>query len=118
MVMVCLLVTATSILAQSDTSSISGTITDSSGAVVPDAQITIHNNATLADRTIASNESGVYNLTNLPPGSYSIRVTKAGFQNSTLNDVQLDPNIGRRVDVAMKVGDTSVTITVEAGANV
>ena len=50
MVMVCLLVTATSILAQSDTSSISGTITDSSGAVVPDAQITIHNNATLADR--------------------------------------------------------------------
>src|SRR5882757_4606512 len=118
MVMVCLLVTATSILAQSDTSSISGTVTDTSGALVPNAQITIHNNATLADRTIESNENGVYNLTNLPPGSYSIRVTKAGFQKSTLNDVQLDPNIGRRVDVAKKVGDTSVTITVEAGANV
>src|SRR5882757_5594858 len=118
MVMACLLVTATSILAQSDTSSISGTVTDTSGALVPNAQITIHNNATLADRTIESNENGVYNLTNLPLGSYSIRVTKAGFQKSTLNDVQLDPNIGRRVDVAMKVGDTSVTITVEAGANV
>jgi hypothetical protein len=118
MVMACLLVTATSILAQSDTSSISGTVTDTSGAVVPNAQITIHNNATLADRTIESNESGVFTLTNLPPGDYSVRVTKTGFQSSTLNDVHLDPSIGRRVDVAMKVGDTSVTITVEAGANV
>jgi hypothetical protein len=116
--MVCLVVTATSILAQSDTSSLSGTVTDTSGAVVPNAQITIHNNATLADRTIESNESGVFTLTNLPPGDYSVRVTKTGFQTSTLNDVHLDPSIGRRVDVTMKVGDTSVTITVEAGANV
>ena len=52
MLMVCLLVTATAVLAQSDTSSISGTVTDTSGALVPGAQITIHNNATLADRTI------------------------------------------------------------------
>src|SRR5882757_8097624 len=116
MVMVCLLVTATSILAQSDTSSISGTVTDTSGALVPNAQITIHNNATLADRTIESNENGVYTLTNLPPGDYSVRVTKAGFQTSTLNDVHVDPSIGRRVDVTMKVGDTTTSITVEAGA--
>jgi hypothetical protein len=105
-------------LAQSDTSSISGTVTDTSGALVPNAQVTVHNNATLADRTVASNENGVFTLTNLPAGDYSVRVTKTGFQNSTLNDVHLDPSIGRRVDVTMKVGDTSVTITVEAGANV
>jgi hypothetical protein len=118
MVVVCLFMTATSILAQSDTSSISGTVTDTSGALVPNAQITIHNNATLADRTIASNENGVFTLTNLPPGDYSVRVTKTGFQTSTLNDVHLDPSIGRRIDITMKVGDTSVTVTVEAGANV
>jgi Carboxypeptidase regulatory-like domain len=117
MVMVCLLVTATSVLAQSDTSSISGTVTDTSGALVPNAQITIHNNATLADRTIASNESGAFTLTNLAPGDYSVRVTKTGFQNTTLNDVHLDPSIGRKIDIAMKVGDTSVTVTVEAGVN-
>src|ERR1700730_12585379 len=117
MVMVCLLVTATSILAQSDTSSMSGTVTDVSGALVPGAQITIHNNATLADRTITSNENGAFTLTTLPPGDYSVRATKAGFQNTTLNDVHLDPSIGRKIDIAMKVGDTSVTITVEAGAN-
>jgi hypothetical protein len=118
MVMVCLFMAATSILAQSDTSSISGTVTDTSGALVPNAQITIHNNATLSDRTIESNENGVFTLTNLPPGDYSVRVTKTGFQTSTLNDVHLDPSIGRRIDVALKVGDTSVTVTVEAGANV
>jgi hypothetical protein len=117
MVMVCLLVTATSILAQSDTSSMSGTVTDVSGALVPNAQITIHNNATLADRTITSNENGAFTLTNLAPGDYSVRATKPGFQTTTLNDVPLDPSIGRRIDIAMKVGDTSVTITVEAGAN-
>ncbi len=117
MVMVCLLVTATAILAQSDTSSLSGTVTDTSGALVPSAQITIHNNATLADRTITSNESGAFTLTNLAPGDYSVRVTKAGFQNTTLNDVHLDPSIGRKIEIAMKVGDTSTTITVEAGVN-
>jgi len=117
MVMVCLLVSATSILAQSDTSSISGTVTDTSGALVPSAQITIHNSATLADRTITSNENGAFTLTNLAPGDYSVRVTKTGFQTTTLNDVHLDPSIGRRIDITMKVGDTSVTITVEAGVN-
>jgi hypothetical protein len=117
MVMVFLFLTATSILAQSDTSSISGTVTDTSGALVPNAQITIHNNATLADRTIASNENGAFTLTNLAPGDYSVRVTKTGFQTTTLSDVHLDPSIGRRIDIAMKVGDTSVTITVEAGVN-
>jgi Carboxypeptidase regulatory-like domain/TonB-dependent Receptor Plug Domain len=117
MVMVCLFMAATSILAQSDTSSISGTVTDTSGALVPNAQITIHNNATLADRTIASNESGAFTLTNLAPGDYSVRVTKTGFQTTTLNDVHLDPSIGRKIDIAMKIGDTSVTVTVEAGVN-
>jgi len=107
LVMVCLLVTATSILAQSDTSSISGTVTDTSGALVPNAQITVHNNATLADRTISSNENGAFTLTNLAPGDYSVRATKTGFQTTTLNDVHLDPSIGRKIDIAMKVGDTS-----------
>ena len=95
----------------------SGTVTDVSGALVPGAQITVHNNATLADRTITSNESGSFTLTNLPPGDYTVRATKAGFQATTLNDVHLDPSIGRKVDIAMKVGDTSITITVEAGVN-
>lgn len=114
---VCLFMATTSILAQSDTSSISGTVTDASGALVPSAQISIHNNATLADRTITSNENGAFTVTNLAPGDYSVHVRKPGFQTTTLNDVHLDPSIGRKIDIAMKVGDTTISITVEAGAN-
>src|SRR5438309_888167 len=53
--------------AQSDSSSLSGDVTDSSGALVPDAKITARNTATLAERSISSNESGGFTLTNLAP---------------------------------------------------
>ncbi len=46
-----------------------------------------------------------------------MRVEAAGFQTTSLSAVQIDPNIGRRVDVTMKVGETSTSVTVEANAN-
>lgn len=116
-VAVCLFGIAGPILAQSDSSSISGTVTDASGALVPNARITVHNKATGSDRSIVSNENGNFTLTNLASGDYSIRAEVAGFQTTTLNDVHLDPSIGRRIDIAMKVGDTKTEVTVEAGAN-
>jgi hypothetical protein len=100
-----------------DTSSLSGTITDVSGAVVANAKILIHSNDTRIERETTSSDSGSFTVTNLAPGSYNLRVEAAGFQTTTMNDVKVDPNIGRRIDVAMKNGDTATTITVEAVAN-
>src|SRR5215469_4554271 len=117
-VAICLFTLVAPILAQSDSSSISGTVTDSSGALLPNAKITAHNKATLADRSVTSNDSGNYTLTNLPSGDYSIRAEMAGFQTTTLDDVQIDPSIGRRIDISMRIGDTNPDVTVEAGANV
>ena len=114
----CLFVVVAPIVAQSDSSSLSGTIADASDAVLPNAKITVHDNATGLERSIVSNENGNFTLTNLPPGDYNVRVELPGFQTTTLADVHLDPNIGRRIDVHMKVGDTKVEINVEAGANV
>jgi Carboxypeptidase regulatory-like domain/TonB-dependent Receptor Plug Domain len=114
---VCLFVIVSPIFAQSDSSSISGTVFDASDAVLPNARITIHNVATSSDRAIVSNENGNFTLTNLSPGDYSVRVELQGFQTTTLADVHLDPSIGRRIDVHMKVGDTKVEVNVEAGAN-
>jgi hypothetical protein len=108
--------TAISARAQ-DTSSLTGTVTDSSGAVVPNAKITLGNNATRSELHITADGGGNYNITNLPSGSYNVHVEAQGFQATTLNDVRVDPNIGRRVDVTMKVGDTTTSITVEANAN-
>ncbi|HEY0162121.1 MAG TPA: carboxypeptidase regulatory-like domain-containing protein, partial [Edaphobacter sp.] len=112
-----LLASVPSTYAQSDSSSLSGTILDASGAVVTKAKIVVHDNATNTDRTATSNDEGSFTLTNLPSGNYRIRVEATGFQTTTLNDVRLDPSIGRRVDVSMKVGDAGTEINVEAGAN-
>ena len=64
-----------------------------------------------------SNESGSFSLTNLPPGNYTVRVEATNFQTTTLGDVHVDPSIGRRVDISMKVGETTTEVTVEAGVN-
>jgi len=74
--------------------------------------------ATGAERSITTNEAGGFTLTNLPSGNYSVRVENKGFQTTTLSDVRLDPSIGRRIEIPMKVGDTTIEVTVEAGANV
>jgi len=108
---------AAPILAQSDTSSLSGTITDASGALLPNAKITVHNNATSAERSLTSNESGNFTFTNLPSGNYSIRAELTGFQTTNLTDVHLDPSIGRRVDIAMRIGTATTEVNVEAVAN-
>lgn len=103
--------------AQSDTSSLSGTVTDTTGAVVPNAKVVVHNSATRTDRDTITNGDGNFNITNLAPGDYSIRVDSSGFQATTLDNVHVDPSIGRRVDIAMHVGDANTSITVQAGVN-
>jgi len=105
-----------SALAQ-DTSSLTGTISDSSGAVVPKANLTLTNSATHAEIHAISNDGGAFNITNLPTGLYTMKVEAKGFQTTTLSGISVDPNIGRRIDVTMKVGDTNESITVEAAAN-
>jgi hypothetical protein len=103
--------------AQVDTSSLSGTVTDVSGAVVANAKVLIHNNATRTERQATTNEAGNFTISNLTPGNYNVRVEATGFQAMTYSDVLVDPNIGRRLEVELKNGDTSTTISVEAVAN-
>ncbi len=103
---------------QADTSSISGTVTDASNAVVPNAKVTVRNDATGAERTAVTNSSGSYTIPNLTPGSYTVRVEAPGFQATILSGNRLDPNIGSKVDATLKAGNTSTTVTVQADANV
>jgi len=66
--------------AQIITGEMSGTVTDSSGAVVPGASVTVTSESTGATRTVESGSSGDFVLTALSPGQYSVKVEKAGFQ--------------------------------------
>src|SRR5712692_2660718 len=64
------------------TGTISGTVTDRSGAVVVDATVTLTDIATNAERTATTNETGRYTLANVPPGTYNVTVRKTGFRVS------------------------------------
>ncbi|SEB86729.1 TonB-dependent receptor [Terriglobus roseus] len=108
---------ALSAVAQSDSASLSGTVTDASGALVPNAKATIHSDATGADSVVTTNASGNFTVPNVRPGSYTIKIEVPGFQTTTLNAVNVDPSIGKHVDISMKVGDAGTSVSVEANIN-
>jgi len=111
------LLSAQGLIAQSDNSSLTGAVTDATGAVLPNAKVTIKDNATGLVRDGATNESGNFNFVNIAPSIYTVTVTGTGFQSTTIKDVRVDPAIGRRIDVSLRVGETGSSITVEAGTN-
>jgi hypothetical protein len=99
--------------AQQTLGGITGTVTDSSGGVVPAATVTIVGDETKLTRTQQSNDAGRYDFVNLPIGSYTITVTRAGFQSLNIPSIQVQANRTATVDAALKVGQVGETITVE-----
>src|SRR4249920_1634034 len=86
-------VMAPSLMAQSLVSGdLTGTVTDPSGAVVPNAQVTAKNAATGATRTTTSNASGAYRFALLPPGTYSVAATAEGFSKA---EIGVNVNVGQ-----------------------
>ena len=103
--------------AQTTASSLSGTVTDASGAVVPNAKVTVHNEATGQELIVNTNGVGAYTFPNLAIGSYTVKVESPGFETAVQQGTHLDPNIGARYDASLKTGQSSQSITVEADAN-
>src|SRR3569833_994383 len=109
---------ASLLYAQSDNASITGTVADSTGAVVPHAAVPITNDATGQARTVNSNDTGFYAVTNLAPGNYTVNATAQGFQSFTQTHNHLEPSIPLRVAAALQVGASATTENVVADANV
>src|SRR5579863_8767914 len=93
-----------------------GTVSDPSGAVMPNVNITITNPQTGWSRTIPTNDSGQYVAPDIQIGHYNIRAEAAGFKAAEQKDIVLQVGDRLRVDFQMKVGTTAETITVEANA--
>jgi hypothetical protein len=104
-------------LGQTTSSSISGNVTDPTGAVVPGATVSIRSDATGAVSTATTNSHGSYTITNLQPGSYTVSASAKGFQTQVEKGTQLDPNIGRQLNFVLKLGSSSTTVTVNANSN-
>ena len=97
---------------QSAAADLQGTIKDSTGAVVPNATITVRNPGTNISRTGTSNEEGFYRIVNLPPGDYEITVEAANFKKVVLTRVNLTVGQTATVDVAVEPGQISESVTI------
>ncbi|MGB6975670.1 MAG: TonB-dependent receptor [Terracidiphilus sp.] len=95
-------------------SSLSGTVLDPSGAVIPGATVTLTNNATQQTLTVTTNATGAYHFAELPPGTYSLVVTASGFKKHDISNVSLAAETPRDVNVSLEAGGAVETVTVNA----
>src|SRR4051794_19967060 len=93
---------------------ITGTVTDSSGAAIPGASVTVTNTATRGTRETTTNADGLYTFPAVPPGSYELRVELQGFKTAEIPTFKVDVQRTVRVDVRLQVGALNETVTVEA----
>ena len=98
--------------AQAVTGTVVGTISDSSGALVSGAQVTITDVGTGTNRSATTDASGYYAFPNLPPGTYSVRVQEQGFSSKQQYGIALLVNSTARVDFTSQPGQVTETITV------
>ena len=106
----------TSLQAQSDVGSITGFVHDPTGAVVPNASVTVKDEATGTERKVTTNNDGVYTVTNIPSAFYTVSVDAPGFKKSQTLHSKLDPNSTARVDVTLAIGQATETVEVTASS--
>jgi hypothetical protein len=110
----CLAPFGSPVAAQSTFGSISGTVTDASGAAMPDATVTLTNSATSAKQTVTTGSDGLYSFVNLTPGSYVLEVEKQGFKHFKRDPVVVQVQQKVQLDIPMEVGAVSQTVEVTA----
>src|SRR5688572_22599049 len=97
---------------------VQGTVTDTTGGLVPEAKVTLTNTETGRFQETTSNSEGFYRISNLPPGKYTLTTEKAGYKKSVVENVEVGAEAVQGVDVALEIGEVtaSVTINQEAAA--
>jgi hypothetical protein len=109
------LLTAASLCAQ--TASLSGTVSDPTGAVIPKAAVTVTNTQTGAKRSDTSDAQGRYTISQLSPGTYSLTAQVVGFNDVTVQRIELLVNTPTTVNVTFdKIGSTTTSVQVEGAA--
>jgi carboxypeptidase family protein len=96
--------------------SLYGTVTDPTGAAVPEASVTATNTSTgIATRT-TSDPTGAYTLPSLPPGTYSLTVEKAGFKSTVISGISLEVNQQAQVNAQLQVGQVTTAVEITGAA--
>ncbi len=112
----CTLLFVVSAFAQSDRGTITGTVTDSQGAVIPNAKVDVINGETNAEYATVTTPTGNYTIPQLPAGPYSLTVDVTGFKKYDQKNIVVQSAQTERIDIAMQIGSNSETVTVTAEA--
>ncbi len=107
-----LLLTAGFGFSQAVNGTLLGTVTDSSGAIIPNAKVTVTEVNTGVNRSGQTNESGNYTFPDMAPGQYAVTVEVSGFKKETRKDIALTVNSSTRIDVQMTPGNITETVEV------
>ena len=114
-----LILLASTSFAQQLTGTLSATVTDSAGAVVPNAKVTMKNDASGDVRTTVSNGSGYFSITAVQPGSYSVSIEAPGFKSWTQNGITFSQGDSRTLpNIKLEIGKVTETVEIKAGADV
>ena len=111
-VVACMVMLTQPVSAQSTYGTITGSVTDSSGGAIADAQVTLTNLGTSEKRTQPTGSDGLYSFVNLFPGKYKIDAEKTGFKRTTRTDIVVEVQQTSRIDLTMQVGEVTQTVEV------
>lgn len=100
------------------TGTITGTVTDPTGAIVPGAEVEIMDLSTNLTKKVTSNEAGLYTIPNVPPATYRISVTMKGFRRATVTNFKVDVGKSYNLPFTLEVGDVATTVEVRAATAV
>lgn len=116
--LVALLLFAISAFAQETTAGLQGTVKDPSGAVVPNATVTVSGTTLIGDKSTKTDSGGYYHIANLPPGTYGIVVKAEGFATTKKDGVVLEVGHLPTLDLSLQVGKTETVVEVSGEAPV
>jgi hypothetical protein len=111
-----LVLSSTRSFAQFETASVLGYVHDSSGAVLPNATVSLINQGTGANVSVKTNTQGAYEFTDVKVGNYLVTAQAEGFETSTTQAFSVQVNAHQRVDVQLNVGSVSQVVTVDGAA--
>ena len=112
-----LLIPGGTLLAQAGRGSITGTVTDPTGAVVPKAQVVLLNNATGLTQHTVANSSGYYTFISLNPGEYRVTASGSGFATVARENVTVTVDQATQVNIALRIGSVTEVVTVKGGVS-
>src|SRR5258706_11798813 len=92
--------------------SIQGIVRDTSGAVIPEATVTVTNKETSKQQQVTASSEGFYRVSGLAPGTYTVSAEKAGYKKKMLESVTVSAEATEGVDITLDVGDVTAVVTV------